>query len=59
MFTTVDKARGNASGLFVKRFIKPKASTMFGHHVHLMDEPGPSMSVSVPHEEFYNSYFAF
>ena len=28
--TAVDKARGNVSGAIVKRFIKPRASTMFG-----------------------------
>ena len=29
--TTVDKACGNASGDIVERFIKTRASTIFGH----------------------------
>ena len=43
--TTVDKARGNTSGAIVERFIKPRASKMFGHPVYSMDDPGPSMEV--------------
>ena len=56
--TTVDKSRGNTSGSIVESFIKPRASKMFGHPVYLLDEPGPSISVSGPHEEFFNSAFA-
>ena len=29
--TTVDKSCGNTSGAIVNMFIKPRASTMFGH----------------------------
>ena len=39
--TTVDKDSGNTSGAIVERFIKPRASTMFGHLVYLLDGPGP------------------
>ena len=55
--TTVDKARGNTSGAIVEIFVKPRASTMFGHTVYSLDGPGPSMAVSGPHEEFFNSSF--
>ena len=56
--TTVDKARGNASGSIVERFIKPRASTIFGHPVYSLDGPGPSMEVLGTHEEFFNSAFS-
>ena len=56
--TRVYKARINKSGAIVERFTKPRSSTMFGHLVYLMDGPGPSISVSVPHEIFLNSTFA-
>ena len=56
--TTVDKALGNTSGAIVERFIKPRASTMFGHPVYFLDGPGPSTSVPGPHEEYFNSDFA-
>ena len=55
--TTLDKARRNASGAIVERFIKPRASTMFGPLEYLLDGPGPSIVVSVPHEEFFNGEF--
>ena len=55
--TTVDKARGNTSGAIVERFIKTRVSTIFGHPVYSLDGPGPSMVVSGPHEEFFNSAF--
>ena len=57
LVTTVDKARGNESGAIVERLIKPRASKMFGHPEHYLDVPGPSISVSVPHEEFLKSAF--
>ena len=57
MATTVDNSRGNTSGATVDRFIKPRVSTMFGHPVYLLDGPGPSIAVSCPHEEFFNSAF--
>ena len=53
----MDKARDNISGAIVGSFIKPIESIMFGHPVYLMDGPGPSIAVSVPHEEFFNSAF--
>ena len=55
--TTVDKTRGNTSGLIVERFIKPRLSTIFGHPVYSLDVPGPSIAVSGPHEDFFNSAF--
>ena len=55
--TTVDKACGNTSGDIVERFIKPRSSTLFGHPLYSLDGPDPSISVSVPHEEFSNSAF--
>ena len=55
--TKVDKACGNTSGSVVERFIKSRASEMFGHPVHLLEGPGPSIPVSGPHEEFSNSAF--
>ena len=30
---------------------------MFGHMVYSLDEPGPSIETSGPHEEFFNSDF--
>ena len=56
--TTVDKARGNASVTIEERFIKPIALTIFGHPVYSLDGKGPSITVSGPHEEFFNSAFA-
>ena len=53
--TTVDKDFDNTSGAIVDRFIKPRASTIFGHPVYLLYGPGPSTAVSGPHEEFFNS----
>ena len=41
----VDKALGNTSGAIVGGVIKPIASTIFGHPVHSLDGPGPSMAV--------------
>ena len=55
--TTMDKDRGKKSGSIVESFIKPRASTMFGHPVYFLDGPGTSISVSGPHEEFFNSGF--
>ena len=55
--TKVDKACGNASGSIVKRLIKPRASTIFGHPEYCMDGPGPSIAVSGLHKEFFNSDF--
>ena len=52
---TVDKARGNASGSIMERFTKSRASTMFGHPAYFLDGTGPSISVSGPHEDFFNS----
>ena len=45
----VDKACGNTSGSTVERFIKTRASIMFGHPVYSLDGPGTPMEVSVPH----------
>ena len=50
--TTVYKARGNTSGDIVERFIKPRASTMFGNPVYLLYGPGPPIAVSDPYEYF-------
>ena len=55
--TTVDKASGNTRGSIVESFIKPIVSTIFGHPVYSLDGPGPSVEVSGPHEEFFNSDF--
>ena len=55
--TTVYKARWNASGDIVDRFIKPIASTIFGHPEFSLDGPGPSIAVSEPPDEFSNSAF--
>ena len=43
--TTVDKSCGNTSGAIVNMFIKPRASTMFGHPVYSLDGTGPSIVV--------------
>ena len=51
----MDKACDNKSGSIVESFIKPRASTIFGHPVYSLDMPGPSMAVSGPYEEFFNS----
>ena len=56
--TTVDKARGNTSVSIVESFIKPRASTMFGHPVYLLYGPAPSIAVAGPREELFNSAFA-
>ena len=56
--STVYKDIGNTSGAIVERFIKPRASTMFGNPVYSLDGPGPPIAVSGPHEEFFNSDFA-
>ena len=53
----MDKACGNKSVAIVEIFIKPRASTIFGHLVYFMDGPGTSVEVSGPHKEFFNSYF--
>ena len=55
--TTVDKDCGNTSGVTVEMFIKPRASKFFGHPLYSQDWSGPSIAVSVPHEEFFNSAF--
>ena len=55
--TTADKAHGNAVRAIVERFIKPRASTIFGHPVYFMDGPGALIVISGPHEEFFNSSF--
>ena len=55
--TTVDKACGNASGSNVERFIKPGESTTLVHLAYLLDNPEPSIVLSVPDEEFFNSVF--
>ena len=51
------KDRGNASGSIVERFIKPRASTIFGHPGYSMDGPGTSIAVSGPHGEVFNRDF--
>ena len=53
----MDKSRGNQNGSIVERFIKPRASTIFVNMANSLDGPGPLIAVSVPHEEFFNSYF--
>ena len=55
--TTVNKAHGNTGGSTMERFIKPIASTMFGHPVYSLDGTGPSIEISGPHEIFFNSSF--
>ena len=41
----------------MERFIKRISSTMFVHPAYSMDGTGPSIVVSGPHEEFFNSDF--
>ena len=53
----MDKACGNSNGAIVERFIKPRASPIFGHPLYSLDGPRISMEVSEPHEEFFNSAF--
>ena len=55
---TVDNARGNASGSIVGKFIKSRASKIFGHPVYSLDGPGPLIAVSGPHKELFNGAFA-
>ena len=55
---TVDKSSGNTCGDIVERFIKPIEPTMFGHPVYSLDGLGPSIYVSVLHDEFFNGDFA-
>ena len=50
--TTVDKDHINTSGAVVKRFIKSRASTMFGNPSYFLDVPGSYITVQVPHEDF-------
>ena len=50
--TKLDKARGNENGSILERFIESRASTIFVHPSYYMDGPGPSISVSGPHEDF-------
>ena len=52
MVITVDKASGDASGDIVKRFIKPRASTMFVHLVYYLDGLWSLIKISVPYEDF-------
>ena len=55
--TTVDKTQGNGSGSILKRFIEPRASTIFDHLVYYLDGPGPPIAISGPHEEIFKSDF--
>ena len=55
--STVEKARGNASGDIVASFIKSRASTILIHPEYYMDVPGPSIALSGPHNEFFRSDF--
>ena len=57
LVTTVDKDWGNVSGAIVERFIKPRASKIFGHQSYSLGDPRPLILVSGPHEEFFNSAF--
>ena len=50
--TTVDEARGNTGGFIVYRFVKSRASIMFGHPVYFLYWTGPSIEFSGPHEDF-------
>ena len=51
----MDKACENTSGSIVDRFVKPRASKVFGHPEYSLDGTGPSIAVSGPHEEFFRS----
>ena len=53
----MDRSQGNVSGAIVEMFIKPRASTRFFHPAYSMGGPGPSIVVSDPHKEFFNSNF--
>ena len=57
LVATVYEACGNTGGKIVEIFFKPIASTMFFHLVYLMDSPGPSISITGTHEEFFSSGF--
>ena len=50
--STADKACENAGGAIVERFIKPKASTIFGHPAYYMDRTGTSIALSGPYKYF-------
>ena len=51
----MDKARWNASGSIVGRFIKSISSTMFGQPIYSMDRQGPLIVISGTHKDFINS----
>ena len=53
--TASDKAHYNTNGAIVYSFIKPIASTMFILPSYYMDVTGPSIAVTVPNSEFFNS----
>ena len=55
--TIVDKVVGNTCGDIVERLIKLRTSTMFVQLVYSLDELGPLIAISVPHENFFNSAF--
>ena len=44
------KARGNTCGAIVDSFIKPRALTIFGHPVYVLDGPVLSIAISGPYE---------
>ena len=53
--TTVDKDLENASEAILKRSIKYKSSTIFGHMAYSLGGSGTSIAVSGPHEGFSNT----
>ena len=55
--TTVYKDCGNTGGAIIEIFIKTRASKMVDHPVYFMEEIGPLIEISCPHEEFFNSAF--
>ena len=54
---TVDKSCRKTCGDILERFIKPIESTMFGQPVYSLHGPGPYISISGPHEEFFDGGF--
>ena len=47
------------NGSILERFIKPRASTMFGYPLYFLDGPGPSIAISVPYKYFLTVIFIY
>ena len=53
----VNRAYGNTNVSSMERFIKPRASKRFGHPEYCPDGTGPSIAVSLPNEDVFESAF--